>query len=53
MLASKDVNTKKANRTPEEAGLKLKRRPEEPRQVPVTMLLKNVHDIPDWNPFLV
>jgi 5-methylcytosine-specific restriction endonuclease McrA len=52
VLASKDVNTRKADRTPEEAGLKLKRQPAEPRQVPVTMLLKNVHDIPDWKPFL-
>ena len=52
VLASKDVNTRKADRTPEEAGLKLNRQPAEPRQVPVTMLLKNVHDIPDWKPFL-
>lgn len=53
VLACKSVNTRKADRTPEEAGLQLKRQPAEPRQVPVTMLLKNVHGIPDWKPFLM
>ncbi len=53
VLAAKDINARKANRTPEEAGLKLKRKPVEPRHVPVTMLLKNTHDIPDWEPFLL
>ncbi len=53
VLACRSVNTKKANRTPEEAGLKLKRAPREPRQVPVTMLLKNVRGIADWKPFLM
>jgi 5-methylcytosine-specific restriction endonuclease McrA len=53
VLAATDVNSRKANRTPQEAGLKLKRQPQIPREVPVTALLKNIHDIPDWEPFLM
>lgn len=53
VLAARDVNSRKANRTPDEAGLKLITKPREPREVPVTVLLKNVHDIPDWEPFLM
>lgn len=53
VLAARDVNSRKANRTPEEAGMKLLATPREPREVPVTALLKNVHDIPDWEPFLM
>lgn len=53
VLSAKEVNTRKANRTPQEANLKLNRQPKAPRQVPVTALLKNIHDIPDWEPFLV
>ena len=53
VLAATDVNSRKANRTPQEAGLKLNRQPQAPREVPVTALLKNIHDIPDWEPFLM
>lgn len=53
VLAAKEVNTRKANRTPEEARLKLHRQPKAPREVPVTALLKNIHGISDWEPFLV
>jgi len=53
VLAATDVNSRKANRTPEEAGLKLNRPPQVPREVPVTVLLKNIHGIPDWEPFLM
>jgi len=53
VLAAKEVNTRKANRTPEEAHLKLRRQPRTPREVPVTALLKNIHGIPDWEPFLM
>ena len=52
VLASRDVNSRKADRTPEEAGLKLRQQPQTPSEVPVTMLLRNVHDIADWDPFL-
>ena len=53
VLAARDVNSRKADRTPEEAGLRLRREPQVPREVPVTALLKNVHQIPDWDPFLM
>ncbi len=53
VLASVEVNGRKADRTPEEAGLKLLRAPRAPRDVPVTVLLNNPHDIPDWEPFLI
>ena len=53
VLAARDVNSRKADRTPEEAGLKLQNQPKTPREVPVTALLKNIHDIPDWEPFLM
>ncbi len=53
VLASKVVNTKKANRTPQEAGLKLLNEPQTPKTLPVTLLLENVHGITDWEPFLV
>ena len=53
VLAAKEVNTRKANRTPEEAQLKLRRQPRVPREVPVTALLRNLHGIPDWEPFLM
>ena len=52
VLAAREVNSRKANRTPEEAGLVLLRRPEAPRELPATLLLRNVHGIPDWEPFL-
>jgi len=53
VIACRDVNSKKGNRTPEEAGLRLIRKPFAPRQVPVTALLRNTHDIPEWEPFLL
>ena len=52
VLSAREVNNRKANRTPEEAGLVLKKIPTAPPELPVTMLLKNVHAIPDWEPFL-
>ena len=52
VLAAREVNSRKADRTPEEAGLRLVRQPKAPREVPVTMLLRNPHDIKDWKPFL-
>lgn len=52
VLASRKVNSKKADRTPDEAGLKLINQPKEPRRLPVTFFLKNAHGIDDWNIFL-
>ncbi len=52
VLADRRVNSSKGNRTPEEAGLKLKSTPAAPRAVPVTYLLKNRDGLEDWTPFL-
>ena len=53
VLADASVNTRKANRTPGEAGLRLQSQPMEPRPVPVTLTLRNHHGIEDWEPFLI
>ena len=52
VLACRKVNTRKADRTPNEAGLTLMREPISPRAVPITLTLENIHDIDDWNAFL-
>jgi 5-methylcytosine-specific restriction endonuclease McrA len=52
VLSSKDVNSRKGSRTPEECGLKLIRKPKTPREVPVSVLIKNHHRIKDWDLFL-
>jgi 5-methylcytosine-specific restriction endonuclease McrA len=50
--SSKAVNSKKGNRLPHEAGLKLLRQPVAIREMPVTALIRNTHGIPDWEPFV-
>jgi len=53
VLADRKINSRKGDRTPEEAGLKLTRTPVAPRDLPVTCFLKNREDIPEWDVFLV
>jgi len=53
VLSCKALNQKKADRTPQEAGLKLLRQPVQPKPIPITATLKNVHDFEDWQHFLV
>lgn len=52
VLAHKKVNAEKANRTPEEAGLTLLKKPSIPRELPITMYIRNKYNIPEWEPFL-
>jgi 5-methylcytosine-specific restriction endonuclease McrA len=52
VLANREINTRKANRLPQEAGLRLISRPRVPHELPVTMTIRNVHAIRDWEPFL-
>jgi len=52
VVADRKVNTRKADKTPKEAGLRLLNQPRTPREVPVTLMLKNQHGISDWDPFL-
>jgi 5-methylcytosine-specific restriction endonuclease McrA len=52
VLADKRVNSRKGSKLPEEAGLKLLRRPAVPRELPVTLLIRNAHGVRDWEMFL-
>src|SRR5882724_10376848 len=52
VLASKEINSKKGNRLPREAGLRLLSAPRAPRELPVTVTIRNSHGIQDWDPFL-
>src|SRR5947208_2625314 len=46
--SSKDVNARKGNRLPHEAGLKLLTAPRVPKELPVSALIRNAHSIPEW-----
>ena len=50
--SSKQVNARKGNRLPHEAGLKLLSEPRAPKELPVTALLRNAHGIAEWKLFL-
>jgi 5-methylcytosine-specific restriction endonuclease McrA len=50
--SSKAVNTKKGNRLPEEAGLKLLNVPRAPKELPVSAFLRNAHGVADWKLFV-
>jgi 5-methylcytosine-specific restriction endonuclease McrA len=50
--SSKQVNTRKGNRLPHEAGLKLLKAPRAPKKLPVSALLRNAHGITEWKLFL-
>ena len=52
VLAHKEVNSRKADRLPHEAGLRLRKQPVAPRVMPTTQLIRNQHGIPDWQRFL-
>ena len=52
VLVHKEVNSKKADKTPQEAGLKLIRPPKEPKSLPTTFYIKNKHKIKEWEIFL-
>jgi len=50
--SAKEVNQRKADRLPHEAGLKLLSVPRAPKELPVTALLRNAHDVAEWKLFL-
>ena len=50
--SDKAVNTRKGNRLPHEAGLKLLTVPRAPKELPVTALIRNAHGIVDWKLFV-
>lgn len=50
--ASKEINNRKGNRLPQEAGLSLIRTPRSPAELPVTAFIRNFHGIADWRFFV-
>jgi 5-methylcytosine-specific restriction endonuclease McrA len=50
--AAKEVNARKGNRLPHEAGLRLLAVPRVPRELPVTALIRNSPQIADWDLFV-
>ena len=50
--ACKEINSRKGNRLPDEAGLTLLRSPSAPRELPATAFIRNAHGIPEWDLFL-
>ena len=50
--SNKAVNTKKGNRLPHEAGLKLLSVLHAPKELPVSALIRNAHSIPEWKLFV-
>jgi 5-methylcytosine-specific restriction endonuclease McrA len=51
--SAKEVNQRKADRLPHEAGLKLLKAPRAPKELPVTALIRNPHGIPEWKLFML
>ena len=50
--SSKDVNARKGNRLPHEAGLQLLSVPRAPKELPATVLIRNAHSVAEWKLFL-
>ena len=50
--SSKAVNTKKGNRLPDEAGLRLLTVPRTPKELPASALIRNTPGITDWKLFV-
>ena len=50
--SAKEVNQRKADRLPHEAGLRLLATPRAPKELPVSALLRNAHGVAEWKLFL-
>jgi len=50
--AARDVNQRKADRLPHEAGLKLLSVPRAPKEMPVSAMIRNAHGVAEWKLFL-
>jgi 5-methylcytosine-specific restriction endonuclease McrA len=50
--SAKEVNQRKADRLPHEAGLKLLSVPRAPKELPVSALIRNAHGFAEWKLFL-
>ena len=53
VISDRNINRRKAARTPREAGLKLIRSPFQPRSVPVSHTIENTYNINDWKHFIM
>lgn len=52
VLADRKINSKKADKLPQDVGLRLVKKPVAPKEVPVSLLIRNIHKVPDWDHFL-
>jgi len=50
--SGKDVNARKGNRLPHEAGLKLLKAPRAPKELPAMAFIHNSHGVADWKLFV-
>ena len=50
--SAKEVNQRKADRLPHEAGLRLLSVPRAPKELPATAFIRNPHEVADWNLFV-
>ena len=50
--SAKEVNQRKADRLPHEAGLKLLSVPRAPKELPVSVMIRNPHGVAEWKLFL-
>jgi len=50
--SGKDVNSRKGDRLPHEAGLKLLSVPRAPKEKPASAFIRNAHSIPEWKLFV-
>jgi 5-methylcytosine-specific restriction endonuclease McrA len=50
--SSKDVNARKADRLPHEAGLQLLKTPRAPKELPASAFIRNAHNVADWKLFV-
>ena len=50
--AAKEVNQRKADRLPHEAGLRLLAVPRAPKELPVSAMIRNAHGVAEWKLFL-
>ena len=52
VLAHREINSRKGDRLPQEAGLRLRKRPYAPRALPASAFIRNHHGVRDWAHFL-
>jgi 5-methylcytosine-specific restriction endonuclease McrA len=50
--SDKAINSRKGNRLPHEAGLKLLATPRAPKELPVSAMIRNAHGVAEWKLFL-